>query len=79
LVAGGALSDAPQLDASLDRFAGDEFAVLSYFVGNCVHCHNDSGGIASSFDLSPDVAFDAIIDQPTASSASARSRSSTTT
>lgn len=71
LVAAGAISEAPRLDASLDRFEGDEFAVLSYFVGNCVHCHNDSGGIASSFDLSPDVAFDAVIDQPTASSASA--------
>ena len=71
LVAAGAISAAPRLDASLDRFEGDELRVLSYFVGNCVHCHNDSGGIASSFDLSPAVAFDAIIDQPTASSASA--------
>jgi len=71
LVLAGALSEEPRLDTSLDRFEGDEFAVLGYFVGNCVHCHNDSGGIASSFDLSPAVAFDAIIDQPTASSASA--------
>lgn len=71
LVAAGALSEAPHLDTSLEGFQGDERAVLGYFVGNCVHCHNDSGGIASSFDLSPAVAFDAVIDQPTASSASA--------
>ncbi len=71
LVAAGALSEKPRLDAALDRFEGEELSVLSYFVGNCVHCHNDSGGIASSFDLSPAVAFDAVIDQPTASSASA--------
>lgn len=71
LVADGAFPAAPRLDAALDRFDGDELAVLSYFVGNCVHCHNDSGGIASSFDLSPAVALEAIIDQPTTSSASA--------
>ena len=46
-------------------------AVLGYFVGNCVHCHNGTNGAASSFDLRPDVALDNIIDQPTASSATA--------
>jgi hypothetical protein len=46
-------------------------AVLGYFVGNCVHCHNGTNGAASSFDLRPDIALANIIDQPTASSATA--------
>ena len=46
-------------------------AVLGYFVGNCVHCHNDTNGAASSFDLRPAMALANIIDQPTASSATA--------
>lgn len=46
-------------------------AVLGYLVGNCVHCHNGSNGAASSFDLRPDVALENLIDQPTASSATA--------
>jgi len=45
--------------------------VLGYFVGNCVHCHNGSNGAASSFDLRPDSALENIINQPTASSATA--------
>lgn len=71
LVTAGVVSAEPKLDVSLDRYEGEELDVLSYFVGNCVHCHNDSGGVASSFDLSPEVAFEAIIDKPTESSASA--------
>jgi hypothetical protein len=46
-------------------------AVLGYFVGNCVHCHNGSNGAASSFDLRPDVALTNVVDEPTASSATA--------
>ena len=46
-------------------------SVLGYFVGNCVHCHNDTNGAASSFDLRPDVALANVIAQPTASSATA--------
>jgi hypothetical protein len=46
-------------------------AALGYFVGNCVHCHNGTNGAASSFDLRPDVALANLIDQPTASSATA--------
>jgi hypothetical protein len=46
-------------------------AVLGYFVGNCVHCHNDTNGAASSFDLRPDVALANVIAEPTASSATA--------
>lgn len=44
---------------------------LGYLVGNCVHCHNGTNGAASSFDLRPDVALQNLIDQPTASSATA--------
>jgi len=71
LVNAGVISPNPKLDGALDEFRGTEQDVLSYLVGNCVHCHNDSGGIASSFDLRPEGAFEALIDQPTASSASA--------
>jgi hypothetical protein len=46
-------------------------AALGYFVGNCVHCHNGSNGAASSFDLRPDVALANVVDEPTASSATA--------
>lgn len=46
-------------------------AVLGYFWGNCVHCHNGSNGAASSFDLRPAVALDNIVNHPTESSATA--------
>lgn len=46
-------------------------AVLGYFVGNCVHCHNGSNGAASSFDLRPEAALANVVEQPTASSATA--------
>jgi hypothetical protein len=71
LVEAGVISAEPEFDDSLARFEGTELRVLSYFVGNCVHCHNGTGGVASSFDLSPKVAFDAIVDHETESSASA--------
>lgn len=71
LVEAAALPNKPDLDTSLDEFSDMDREVLSYFVGNCVHCHNGSGGLASSFDLTPAVAFDNIIDHPTESSASA--------
>lgn len=71
LIDAEALPKEPTLDESLDAFADSDQKVLSYFLGNCVHCHNGSGGLASSFDLSPTVAFANIIDHPTESSASA--------
>ena len=46
-------------------------SVLGYFVGNCVHCHNGTNGAASSFDLRPDAALANVVNQPTASSATA--------
>jgi hypothetical protein len=45
--------------------------VLGYIEGNCVHCHNGSQGVSSSFDLGHTVALEAMIDQETQSSASA--------
>lgn len=44
-------------------------AVLGYFTGNCVHCHNGSNGAASSFDLRAAVALENLVNRPTASSA----------
>jgi hypothetical protein len=46
-------------------------AVLGYFYGDCVHCHNGGDGPSSSFDLRPAVALDNTIGVMTASSASA--------
>lgn len=45
--------------------------VLGLFQGNCVHCHNGSGGPSSSFDLRPEVALANTIGQPTEGSGSA--------
>lgn len=45
--------------------------VLGMFTGNCVHCHNGSGGPSSSFDLRHDVALANTVDHETESSASA--------
>lgn len=67
----GVTSPAPAL---IDPIATDDRttrAVLDYFVGNCVHCHNGGVGLATSFDLHPDVALDQLIDQPTESHATA--------
>jgi hypothetical protein len=46
---------APELSDPLPASSTQTRAVLDYFVGNCVHCHNGSVGLASSFDLRPDV------------------------
>ena len=60
-----------QLAKALPKHGPLTTAVLGYFVGNCVHCHNGTNGAASSFDLRPDAALANLIDQPTASSATA--------
>jgi hypothetical protein len=57
--------------AALPAYGPLTTSVLGYFAGNCVHCHNGTNGAASSFDLRPDVALSNVIDQPTASSATA--------
>jgi hypothetical protein len=47
-----------------------ETAALGYFVGNCIHCHNDGGAVGSSFSLLPDVAVANTVGQSTESDAS---------
>ncbi len=61
----------PEPPAALPEQGPLTTQVLGYLVGNCVHCHNGSNGAASSFDLRPEVALSNLIDQPTASSATA--------
>ncbi len=46
-------------------------SVLQYFQADCVHCHNDGDGPASSFDLRPATALANIVGVETASSGSA--------
>jgi len=62
-----ALQLADQLDAlpvegatprSLDE---EPEAVLGYFVGNCVHCHNGVAGPNNGFDLRPEVAVSNLV------------------
>lgn len=65
------LSPAPGEPATLPAHGPLTTAALGYFVGNCVHCHNDTNGAASSFDLRPAAALANLIDEPTASSATA--------
>lgn len=70
LAAAGALSaenDAEIIDDPDDTTR----RVLGMFTGNCVHCHNGSGGPSSSFDLRHDVALANTVNQKTQSSASA--------
>ena len=57
--------------AAIEAPDPDTAAVLGWFVGNCVHCHNGSGRDGASFDLSPGVALANTVGQPTESSASA--------
>lgn len=78
LAASGSLEQlAPYLDpppaeppAALPEHGPLTTAVLGYLVGNCVNCHH-GGPDASSFDLRPEAALQSLIDQPTASSATA--------
>src|SRR5690606_23277979 len=67
----GTLEAAVEVEDELADFSGLTRDVLGYFRGNCVHCHNGTVGVSSSYDLSPAVALDTIVDQPTQSSASA--------
>jgi len=46
-------------------------AVLGYFLGNCVHCHNGSARASSGLDLGVEAALPNTINQPTNSSATA--------
>jgi hypothetical protein len=68
---GSISSPEPKLTDPLPDGSATTHAVLDYFVGNCVHCHNGGVGLSSSFDLRPGVALDNVIDQPTQSNATA--------
>lgn len=57
--------------AQVDHDDPQARAVLGYLQGNCVSCHNGSGGPSSSFSMLPDDAFDELIGVPTESSGSA--------
>lgn len=69
LTAAGVLGDAPATVAGVDTGDPESDAVVGYFQGNCVHCHNGIAGPANSFDLSADVALANTIGVPTGSSA----------
>lgn len=45
----------------------EETTALSYFVGNCITCHNDGDSINSAFSLYPEDAVANTVDQPTES------------
>jgi len=45
----------------------EETAALSYFLGNCITCHNGGDSINSSFSLYPEDAVANTVDQPTES------------
>lgn len=45
----------------------EETAALSYFVGNCITCHNDGDSINSAFSLYPEDAVANTLDHPTES------------
>ncbi|MEM1416349.1 MAG: hypothetical protein AAGH15_15680 [Myxococcota bacterium] len=62
----GLFATAPE-GVSLGGDAGDR-AILAYFVGNCVHCHNGEPGLNNGFDLRPDVARANLVGQPTMAS-----------
>jgi hypothetical protein len=68
---GSVSSPEPKLSDPLPDGNTTTRAVLDYFVGNCVHCHNGGVGLSTSFDLRPSVAIDNVIDQPTGSNATA--------
>jgi hypothetical protein len=70
LAASGVLSESNELDIIDDPDDGTR-RVLGMFAGNCVHCHNGSGGPSSSFDLRHDVALANTVNHETESSASA--------
>jgi len=61
----GMISDLPDAPAVLEHPDPSTRAVLEYFEGNCVHCHNGSDGASSSFDLRHPVALENLVDRET--------------
>lgn len=66
LVEAEVFSEAPETTTVAGR-SDEETAALSYFVGNCISCHNGGDSINSSFSLYPNDAVANTVDQPTES------------
>ncbi len=66
------LFDPPPFSTAIETADDTEFAVMSYLVGNCVHCHHGraSEGDNGSFSLLPEDLVANVVNQPTESSAS---------
>lgn len=62
LVEADVFSRGPVL-ATVQGRTPEETAALSYFVGNCISCHNGGDSINSSFSLYPEDAVDNTVDQ----------------
>lgn len=61
----GVISDLPEAPDVLEHPDAHTREVLGYFEGNCVHCHNGSGGASSSFDLRHAVALENLVGRDT--------------
>lgn len=67
LHAAGVLSDVPAEPRKISEADPTKRAVLAYFQGNCVHCHDGGSGVNSAFDLRFEVAFENTIGVDTTS------------
>lgn len=66
LVEAEVFSEAPSITAVRGK-TDEETAALSYFMGNCISCHNGGESINSAFSLYPADAVANTVDQPTES------------
>jgi len=66
LIDAGVFSETPQTTPVQGR-TREETAALSYFVGNCIACHNGGDSINSAFSLYPEDAVSNTVNQPTES------------
>jgi hypothetical protein len=55
--------DAPEI-APVNGRSPEETSAFGYFVGNCIHCHDNGDGENSSFSLRPEDAVASTVDQP---------------
>ena len=67
LHAAGVISEVPSEPRRIVEDDPTSHAVLAYFQGNCVHCHDGGSGVNSAFDLRFEVAFENTIDVDTTS------------
>jgi hypothetical protein len=66
LIDAGVFSETPQTTPVQGR-TPEETAALSYFVGNCITCHNGGDSINSAFSLYPEDVVSNIVNHPTQS------------